>query len=283
MIKLTESVSAAYEERRRAAERRLQELESFRKEMHDKLVLLEKRRMENREDLFGDLQVFSEELKKSVKGMRDAFGLDHGEKSAEQAKMLQEFRNTLSDSVDKLMDTFGAERRERGAGQARALQEFHRALGNSVEKMLRAFGADHRRMKKAQDESLAALMGELRQGSEALRNVQKAGGGKEVSRVVKAKKKTVEPEKAPIVAEQEEVSVIEAESLIQTVEEKTAAPSSEDLEGLVLEYISSRPEGVRVGDMEEPLGATRMRLGVIAKKLYKSNKVRKEENRYLPL
>ena len=50
-----------------------------------------------------------------------------------------------------------------------------------------------------------------------------------------------------------------------------------------MEYIISRPEGVRVGDMEKPLGANRMRLGVIAKKLYESSKVRKEDNLYLPL
>lgn len=315
MVKLAESISAAYEERKKAAEDRLQELENFRKEMHDKLVLLEKQRMENREDLLGDLHVFSENLKNSVKGMRDAFeadhreksagqakmlqefhsalsdsvkemrdafGVDHREKSAEQAKMLQEFRSALSDSVDKLIDALGADRSERSAEQARTLQEFHSALSNSVEKMLHVFSADHQKMKKAQGESLAALMNELRQSSEALRNVQKGDSGKAVSRAAKAKQRKVEPEKAPVVAEQEEASAMEAGSLVQTVEEKAVAVS-EDLEGQVLEYISNRPEGVRVGDMEEPLGANRMRLGVIAKKLYESNKVRKEENLYLPL
>ena len=315
MVKLAESISAAYEERKKAAEDRLQELENFRKEMHDKLVLLEKQRMENREDLLGDLHVFSENLKNSVKGMRDAFeadhreksagqakmlqefhsalsdsvkemrdafGVDHREKSAEQAKMLQEFRSALSDSVDKLIDALGADRSERSAEQARTLQEFHSALSNSVEKMLHVFSADHQKMKKAQGESLAALMNELRQSSEALRNVQKGDSGKVVSRAAKAKKKKVEPEKAPVVVEHEEASVIAAESLVQTVAEK-AVSVSEDLEGQVLEYISNRPEGVRVGDMEEPLGTNRMRLGVIAKKLYESNKVRKEENLYLPL
>ena len=315
MVKLAESISAAYEERKKAAEDRLQELENFRKEMHDKLVLLEKQRMENREDLLGDLHVFSENLKNSVKGMRDAFeadhreksagqakmlqefhsalsdsvkemrdafGVDHREKSAEQAKMLQEFRSALSDSVDKLIDALGADRSERSAEQARTLQEFHSALSNSVEKMLHVFSADHQKMKKAQGESLAALMNELRQSSEALRNVQKGDSGKVAPKAAKAKKRKVEPEKAPVVAEKEEASAMEAGSLVQTVEEEAVAVS-EDLEGQVLEYIASRPEGVRVGDMEEPLGANRMRLGVIAKKLYESNKVRKEENLYLPL
>ena len=325
MIKLAESISAAYEERKKAAESRLQELENFRKEMDDKLVLLEKQRMKNRKDLLGDLHVFSENLKNSVertrgafeadhreksaeqakmlqefhsalsdsvKEMRGAFGVDHREKSAEQAKMLQEFRSALSDSVDKLIDAFGADRSERSAEQARALQEFHSALSNSVEKMLHVFSADHQKMKKAQSESLAALMNELRQGSEALKKVRKGGSGKEVSRVVKAKKRKVEPEKAPVVAKQEEASVIKVERSAQTDQKKAEVAlhdkgkkdeNSRDLGEQVLEYIINRPQGVRVGDMEEPLGANRMRLGVIAKKLYESNKVRKEGSLYLPL
>ena len=292
MIKLAESISAAYEERKKAAEGRLQELENFRKEMDDKLVLLEKQRVENREDLLGDLQVFSENLKNSVKGMRGAFEADHREKSAEQAKMLQEFRSALSDSMDKLIDALGADRSERSADQARALQEFHSALSNSVEKMLHVFSADHQKMKKAQSESLAALMNELRQGSEALKKVRKGGSGKVVSRAAKVKKRKVEPEKAPVVAKQEEASVIKVERSAQTDQKEAEVAlhdkgkkdeNSRDLGEQVLEYIINRPQGVRVGDMEKPLGANRMRLGVIAKKLYESNKVRKEGSLYLPL
>ena len=311
MIELAESVSAAYEERRKAAEHRLQELECFRKEMHDKLVSLEKQRMESREELLDGLQVFSGNLENSVKEMRDAFGADHSEKSAEQARVLREFhcalsdsvkemrdafgadhseksaeqartlrefRGALSDSVKEMRDAFGTDHSEKSAGQARALREFHGALSDSVEKMLRAFSVDHQKMKKVQDKSLAALMNELHRGSDALKSARK----KSDERVAKAKKKKVETQKAPVIVEQEEASIIEAEGLIQVVEKKGEA-ASKDLEGRVLEYISSRPEGVRVGDMEEPLGANRMRLGVIAKKLYESNRVKKEGGLYLPL
>jgi hypothetical protein len=40
---------------------------------------------------------------------------------------------------------------------------------------------------------------------------------------------------------------------------------------------------VKVGEMEEPLGIPRMRLGQIAKRLFDERKVRKQENRYFPL
>ena len=50
-----------------------------------------------------------------------------------------------------------------------------------------------------------------------------------------------------------------------------------------LGFIKRHPEGVEVGDMEEPLGALKMRLGVLAKGLLEKGKVRKEENIYFPL
>ena len=71
----------------------------------------------------------------------------------------------------------------------------------------------------------------------------------------------------------------------EAIEEiKEDEPSSEmDLEGKVLEFIVRHPEGIRVGEMEEPLGVLRMRLGVIAKVLLEKGKVRKEENTYFPI
>jgi len=60
-------------------------------------------------------------------------------------------------------------------------------------------------------------------------------------------------------------------------------PPEMDLEERVLEFINRHPKGVTVGDMEEPLGVVRSRLGVIAKKLLNKGKVKKEENIYFPL
>ena len=300
MVNLAGSISAAYEERKKAAEDRIQELENLRDEVNDKLGSFEKQRekmsgelQKSRKDLLGRLHVTDKELKKSVKNLMNAFGIDHREKSVEQAKTLQEFHSALSDSVKEMRDAFEADHREKSVEQARTLQEFHSVLSNSVEKMLHVFSVDHQKMKKAQGDSLAALMNELRQSSEALRNVRKDDSGKVVSRAAKAKKRKVEPdEKVPVVAKQEEAGVIEVERSTQTVQKKAKVAAhdkgekdedSRELDERVLEYIISRPEGVRVGDMEKPLGANRMRLGVIAKKLYESSKVRKEDNLYLPL
>jgi hypothetical protein len=56
-----------------------------------------------------------------------------------------------------------------------------------------------------------------------------------------------------------------------------------EIEENVLGFIKRHPEGVKVGDMEEPLGVIRMRLGLICKGLLNKGMVRKEENMYFPI
>jgi hypothetical protein len=55
------------------------------------------------------------------------------------------------------------------------------------------------------------------------------------------------------------------------------------LEEKVLDFINKRPSGVRISEMEEPLGETRMKLGFIAKNLLDVGQVQKIENFYFPL
>ncbi|UZJ41186.1 hypothetical protein OO006_12685 [Prosthecochloris sp. SCSIO W1101] len=289
MVKLAESISAGYEERKKDAECRLQELEDLRREVSDNLDSFQKQKEKMSEelqqsckDLIDKLHTADRDLKSSVRELMDTFGTQRGEKSAEQAKMLQDFRSALGDSVGKLMNDFESERGEKSAEQAKMLQDFHGALSGSVKEMLNTFEADHQSMKKMQGEVLASLRNELRQGSEALRNARKGDGGNTAAAVEKPVKKKVDAVKSPEVAVQETASVAKAENPVQAVEEKKDAVS-ENLEEQVLGFISSHPEGVRVKDMEGPLGANRMRLGVIAKKLYEGNKVKKEDNFYFPL
>jgi len=51
----------------------------------------------------------------------------------------------------------------------------------------------------------------------------------------------------------------------------------------VLDFIAKHPKGVKVSEMEEALGETRMKLGYIAKVLLDEGKVQKIENIYFPL
>jgi hypothetical protein len=55
------------------------------------------------------------------------------------------------------------------------------------------------------------------------------------------------------------------------------------LEEKILDFINNHPKGVRISEMEEPLGKTRMKLGFIAKNLLDSGKVQKIDTVYFPL
>jgi DNA repair exonuclease SbcCD ATPase subunit len=65
------------------------------------------------------------------------------------------------------------------------------------------------------------------------------------------------------------------------VEPEPVAPMT--LEEKVLDYINKHPNGVKVSEMEGPLGETRMKIGFIGKALLDEGKVQKVENVYFPL
>ena len=67
----------------------------------------------------------------------------------------------------------------------------------------------------------------------------------------------------------------------QKPKQKAVTPMT--LEEKVLDYISKHPMGVKISEMEEPLGETRMKLGFIAKALLEEGKVQKMDNVYFPI
>lgn len=54
------------------------------------------------------------------------------------------------------------------------------------------------------------------------------------------------------------------------------------LEDKVLSYINLHPEGLRIKEMEQPLGETRLRIGYVAKVLLEEGKVQVFDNLYFP-
>jgi predicted nucleic acid-binding Zn-ribbon protein len=73
-----------------------------------------------------------------------------------------------------------------------------------------------------------------------------------------------------------EVAAEDAPAAIEPQKELT-------LEEKVLNYLSGHKSGIKISDMEAPLGETRMRIGFITKKLLEEGKVQKVENLYYPL
>ena len=67
---------------------------------------------------------------------------------------------------------------------------------------------------------------------------------------------------------------------VTKVNPKTIVPMT--LEEKILDYINKHPMGVKVSEMEAPLGETRMKIGYIAKELLEKGKVQKMDNLYFP-
>jgi len=84
--------------------------------------------------------------------------------------------------------------------------------------------------------------------------------------------------KVEIVAEPTVEPIIEFQP---KVEAKPIIPMT--LEEKVLDFINKHPNGLRISEMEQPLGETRMKLGFIAKALLEEGKVQKLENIYFPI
>ena len=96
------------------------------------------------------------------------------------------------------------------------------------------------------------------------------------------------PASIPILPPIELVQPVPVEAVKETMAEvppkpkqKAVAPMT--LEEKVLDYIGKHPMGVKISEMEEPLGETRMKLGFIAKALLEEGKVQKMDNVYFPI
>jgi hypothetical protein len=55
------------------------------------------------------------------------------------------------------------------------------------------------------------------------------------------------------------------------------------LEEKVIDYINKHPNGVKILDMEEPLGERRMKIGFVTENLFNEGKVQRRENNYFPV
>ena len=244
-------------------------------------------------DMLKGFQSEHRELEKDTNDMLKGFQSEH-------KKMADELRKTLAEENSGLMNQFQAEDKDRIAERedrnkvvAELLDKFakdHEAMADELRKTLaeensglmnqfQAEGKD--RISEREDRNKVVL--DLLQGFKTER--EKMAASWQALTAAMAKKSSIKPK---VTAEGKVRSVKEAKEVkeVKEVKEemKEDKPSSGmDLEGKVLEFIVRHPEGVRVGEMEEPLGVLRMRLGVIAKVLLEKGKVRKEENVYFPI
>jgi len=250
--------------------------------------------------VLGDLVVDTREMLKE-------FTQGHKKMSEEQTKNLADFVADLSKDVSNMIKSFQNEHKEMGSalkeslkqgeadrkqGEADRLKNFKDMMGNIqkcikdietyVANKLKEFSDAHadmgERLKKDLDKYVAGIVNETKELlGDYEEEREKMSANWQGLTATMAKKRGVKPKV------EAKVKARSVEEAIKEVGEKEVPEKEVSLEEKVLDFIEKHPEGVRVGDMEGPLGVIRMKLGQIAKKLLEEGKVRKEENIYFPL
>jgi len=107
--------------------------------------------------------------------------------------------------------------------------------------------------------------------------------------VIPAKEAVKKVEKKEVIIETsvdaQKAAPVEAIKETPVIIEPKTEPKPEmvlSLEDKVLNFINKHPKGVKVSEMEEPLGETRMKLGFASKNLLDEGKVQKIDNFYFP-
>jgi len=246
-----------------------------------------------------NLADFVEDLSKSVEDMLKEFQMEHKQMSGEQAKSLADFMADLTKNVGNMMKGIQKAHKEMaddlkeslGKGETARLKSFKSMMGNIqkgikdiesyVANKLKEFSDAHSDMSEALKKDLAKYAGDIASSVKKLLGEYAADMKKAANAWQGMSRTLVRARKGGTAVSKAEAKV-KVRPVKEAVEEEVAPPEM-GMEERVLEFIERHPEGVRVSDMEDPLGVARTRLGVIAKRLLEEGKVRKEENLYFPL
>jgi phage-related tail protein len=274
---ITEDIIASYDARVRALDdlmtdtrRTLEEFAVDRKKMS--------------EEQASRLAAFASDLTRSVDTMLTEFHKNHKDISDVQAKNLVNFVKDLAKNVGLMLSNFQKDRGEMSADLKKSLKKTVREIESYTKNKLKEFSDAHADMSEELKKDLAKFTGDLQRGVKKLLGEYAADMKKAAEAWQGMSTTMAEARKARALVPKVEakVKVGPVKEAVEEIEEEEVSPEAE-LEEKVLEFIEEHPEGVKVGDMEEPLGVARTILGKVAKKLLEEGKVRKEENLYFPL
>jgi len=116
------------------------------------------------------------------------------------------------------------------------------------------------------------------------KEAKKEAEKKEVKKEAPVEKAMETPVEAKLAKKVMEAPVAEPAKKVKEAPVKAPKPVvPKNLEEKILDYINKHPKGVKISEMEGPLGETRMKLGYIAKNLLDAGKIQKVDNIYFPL
>ncbi len=243
--------------------------------------------------------------------LRAELGKNLAERVEYTRNMLHGFQKRLSEISKENQKMAQKLRKDLANGEASRMNEY-KGLLKDIHNSIKAISKEVKGIQKASNNLIGDYSQERSQGAaewnkmqDTIAQLRKTGVVKPAKGAVKAeKKKVVKSEEIaePVVqiVETAEPLIVAASAPIETqiefpVETAKEAPAEVlpkakakvvapmTLEEKVLDYIGKHPMGVKISEMEQPLGETRMKLGFIAKALLDEGKVQKMDNVYFPI
>ncbi len=243
--------------------------------------------------------------------LRAELGKNLAERVEYTRNMLHGFQKRLSEISKENQKMAQKLRKDLANGEASRMNEY-KGLLKDIHNSIKAISKEVKGIQKANNNLIGDYSQERSQGAaewnkmqDTIAQLRKTGVVKPAKGAVKAeKKKVVKSEEIaePVVqiVETAEPLIVAASAPIETqiefpVETAKEAPAEVlpkakakveapmTLEEKVLDYIGKHPMGVKISEMEQPLGETRMKLGFIAKALLDEGKVQKMDNVYFPI
>ena len=253
-----------------------EEVLSIFKSTNELLEKFDKEHLDMSAELRADLSKNLTERVQYTKKLLNGFQKRLSEISKENQKMAQKLRKDLDKGeVERLDDYNGIMEEIQLAikGIKKAVKEVKKATNSMI--------SDY-----AKDRGLGVA--EWTKMQKTIAQLRKTGNvvAKEVpKKVEKAEVKIEAPVEAVKAAPIKEETIFSSESKpVETQPKVETKPVTValTLEQKVLEYINKHPKGVKISEMEEPMGETRMKLGFIAKALQDEGKIQKIDNVYFP-
>lgn len=234
-------------------------------------------------DLDKEVSAMIERFQKEHKTMTDELNENLEKGEADRLKTFNDMMGNIHQDINQIETYVANKLKEFSGAHADMSEELKKMLAEYVADMVKATNnlmGDIQKRQKVRTAEIADLNAEVADLLETFKTErEKMAANWQALTVKLAKKRGIMPKM------EAEVKVRPVKEAIEEVieeEEKEASPEM-DIDEKILQFIKKHPNGVKVGEMEEPLGIVRMRLGVIAKKLLEEGKIRKEDKMYFPL
>jgi hypothetical protein len=216
---------------------------------------------------------------KDTKNVLDNFGKDRKEMSTQLRNDLDKNLNETVDYTRNLLNGFKNRMDEIGAENNKMAKDLRKSLNTGEDERMN----NSKNLMKGIHASISGIQKEVR-------NIQKTSNGlvgnyakdREGATALWNKMNEViaqlrNAEVGSSVTTKVVTHKQKEEIVVQTVDVSKTAPQT-TLEQKILKYISQHPNGVKISEMEEPLGENRMKLGFVAKALIDEEKLQKIDN-----